>query len=169
MAIGFTMERYYRFPYQLLNPIVYFCGRFESIMDTKFVTHPGFIKSISDGKAEVTIISKSACATCDIKGSCSVSDTKEKVIDVRLPERIENYQIGQSVTVKMKQSSGVWAILFGYVFPFVAVVLALIVLTSLQFDQGLAGVLSISILIPYYFVIYLSRNLFKKRFDHSLV
>lgn len=138
-------------------------------MDTKFVTHPGFIKSISDGKAEVMIISKSACATCDIGGSCSVSDTKEKVIDVRLPQSEENYQVGQSVTVQMKQSSGVWAILFGYVFPFVAVVLVLVILTSLSLDQGLAGLLSLSILLPYYFVIYLSRNLFKKRFDHSIV
>lgn len=115
------------------------------------------------------IISKSACATCDISGNCSVSDTKEKVIDVRLPENGENYQLGQSVTIKMKQSSGVWAILFGYVFPFVAIVLALVILTSLDLDQGLAGLLSLSILLPYYFVIYLNRNLFKKRFDHSIV
>lgn len=119
--------------------------------------------------AEVMIISKSACATCDIGGSCSVSDTKEKVIDVRLPNHGESYQVGQQVTVKMKQSSGVWAILFGYVFPFVAVVLSLVILTSMNLDQGLAGVLSLSILAPYYFIIYLNRNLFKKRFDHSIV
>ena len=138
-------------------------------MNAKFVTHPGFIKSISAGKAEVAIIAKSACASCEIKGACSVSDTTEKFIDVKLPDKSENYRIGQAVTVKMKQSSGTWAILFGYVFPFVLILAALIIFTSLNLDQGLAGVLSLSMLLPYYFVLYLLRNLFKKRFDHSII
>lgn len=138
-------------------------------MNSKFVTHPGFIKSIANGKAEVSIIAKSACASCEISGSCSVSDTTEKIIDVKLPDDSENYQIGQAVTVKMKQSSGTWAILFGYVFPFVLIVAALIIFTSMNLDQGLAGVLSLSMLLPYYFVLYLLRNFFKKRFDHSII
>ncbi len=138
-------------------------------MNTKFVTHPGFIKSISNGNAEVAIIAKSGCASCEINGSCSVSDTTEKIIDVKLPKSDDNYNIGQPVTIKMKQSNGAWAILFGYVFPFVAIVATLIVLTSLEIDQGLAGALSLAMLIPYYFVIYLARNLFKKRFNHSIV
>ncbi len=138
-------------------------------MNSKFVTHPGFIKSIADDKAEVVIIAKSACASCEINGSCSVSDTKEKIIDVTLPNNRGSYKVGQAVQVKMKQSSGTWAILFGYVFPFVIIVATLVMLTTLHFEQGLAGMLSLAMLIPYYFVIYLSRNFFKKRFDHSIV
>lgn len=139
-------------------------------MSTKFVTHPGFIKSISDGEAEVAIIAKSGCASCEINGSCSVSsDTSEKIIDVKLPKSDDNYSIGQAVTIKMKQSNGAWAILFGYVFPFVVIVATLILLTALNFDQGLAGGLALATLIPYYFVLYLSRNIFKKSFDHSIV
>ncbi|RLD49858.1 MAG: hypothetical protein DRJ05_20415 [Bacteroidetes bacterium] len=138
-------------------------------MDTKFVTHPGFIKSIADGNAEVSIIAKSACASCEINGSCSVSDTSEKIIDVRLPKSESDYHIGQSVTIKMRQSSGVWAILFGYVFPFILIVATLIILTSLHFEQGLAGVLSLASLIPYYLTIYFFRNHFKKQFDHTII
>ena len=138
-------------------------------MSSKFVTHPGFIKSISKDTAQVAIIAKSGCASCEISGSCSVSDTKEKIIDVRLPDNNENYEIGQSVLIKMKQSSGVWAILFGYVFPFVIIVATLILLSALDFDQGLAGGLSLATLIPYYFVLYLSMDFFIKSFDHSIV
>jgi sigma-E factor negative regulatory protein RseC len=137
-------------------------------MSSKLVTHPGFIKSINENKAEVVIIAKSACASCEINGTCSVSDTKEKIIDVTLPDNSGPYQVGQSVLVKMKQSSGTWAILFGYVFPFILIVATLIILTSLHLDQGLAGLLSLAMLVPYYFVIYLSRNFFKKSFDHSI-
>ncbi|RLD45686.1 MAG: RseC/MucC family positive regulator of sigma(E) [Bacteroidetes bacterium] len=138
-------------------------------MSNKFVTHPGFIKSISNSTAEVAIIAKSGCASCEISGSCSVSDTQEKIIDVSLPDNHETYKIGQSVMIKMKQSSGVWAILFGYVFPFLVIVATLILLSALNFDQGLAGILSLATLIPYYFVMYLSRDFFKKNFDHSIV
>ncbi|MCF6171806.1 MAG: SoxR reducing system RseC family protein [Bacteroidales bacterium] len=138
-------------------------------MNTKFVTHPGFIKSISNDKAEVSIIAKSGCASCEISGSCSVSDTTEKIVDVRLSGENNNYEIGQAVTIKMKQSSGTWAILFGYVFPFILILVALILFTSMELDQGLAGLFSLSLLLPYYFVLYLLRNFFKKRFDHSLV
>jgi len=138
-------------------------------MSTKFVTHPGFIKSITDGKAEVVIIAKSGCASCEINGSCSVSDTSEKIIDVRLSEQGPAYKIGQPVTIQMKQSNGTWAILFGYVFPFIVIVATLILLTSLHFDQGLAGVLSLATLLPYYFTLYLFRNIFRKRFDNSIV
>ncbi len=138
-------------------------------MSTKFVTHPGFIKHILNGTAEVSIITRSACASCEIKGSCSVSETTEKIIDVKLPTGEENYQVGQAVTIKMRQSAGTWAILFGYVFPFVVIVVALIVFTNLEFDQALAGLLSLATLVPYYFLLYLFRDAFKKRFDHSIV
>jgi sigma-E factor negative regulatory protein RseC len=138
-------------------------------MSAKFVTHPGFIKSISNGRAEVSIIAKSACASCEINGSCSVSDTSEKIIDVKLDSDRQTYEVGQPVTIQMKQSSGTWAILFGYVFPFVVIVATLILLTFLQFDQGLAGVLSLATLVPYYFVLYLFRNTFTKRFSNSIV
>lgn len=137
-------------------------------MSSKLVTHPGIIRSINENKAEVVIISKSACASCEINGSCSVSDTKEKIIDVSLPNSSMQYQVGQSVLVQMKQSSGTWAILFGYVFPFILIVATLIFLTSIQIDQGLAGILSLAMLIPYYFIIYLFRNFFKKSFNHSI-
>jgi sigma-E factor negative regulatory protein RseC len=138
-------------------------------MNSKFVTHPGFIKSISGNKAEVAIIAKSGCASCEINGSCSVSDTSEKMIDVKLPDGEDEYRIGQAVTIKMKQSNGTWAIMFGYVFPFVVIVATLVFLTALNLDQGLAGILSLSMLIPYYFALYLSRNVFKKSFNHSIV
>ncbi len=117
--------------------------------------------------AEVVIISKSGCASCEINGSCSVSDMEEKVIDVDFNEG-QNYKIGSQVTVEMKQSQGTWAVLLGYVFPFLVILISMILLSYLNLDEGLTGVISLSLLIPYYAILYFSKDFLKKNFTYRI-
>jgi sigma-E factor negative regulatory protein RseC len=133
------------------------------------ITHPGIVKSINNNKAEISIIVNSGCASCAINGSCSLSeiDVKEKIIQVTLtPE--SNYKVGQHVTIEMKQSMGSWAVLLGYFFPFLFVLIGLIVFISLGIDQGISALLSIGLLIPYYLVLYLTRHNLQKKFTYTI-
>lgn len=139
----------------------------SNVLKENTVTHPGFIKTIEAQKIEVTIISVSGCASCQIKGSCSVSDTEEKSVWVNL-DNPSDYQIGQQVTVQMSQSMGTWAVLFGYVFPFVVLVAGLIGFLSLGLDQGLSGLLALGMLVPYYLVLYFTRHWLGTRFKYTL-
>jgi len=131
------------------------------------VTHSGIIKSIINRRVLVSIIACSACASCHIKGACTLSEVEEKIIEVDLVED-QNFSIGQEVMVEMKQALGTWAVLFGYFFPFLLVISSLIIFTVLGLDQGLSGVLSILILAPYYLIMYLSRSFLRKRFTYRL-
>jgi len=131
------------------------------------VTHSGIVKSIINRRVLVSIIARSACASCHIKGACTLSEVEEKIIEVDLVED-QNFSIGQEVMVEMKQALGTWAVLFGYFFPFLLVISSLIIFTALGFDQGLSGVLSILILAPYYIIMYLSRSFLRKRFTYRL-
>ena len=115
----------------------------------------------------VSIIARSACASCHIKGACTLSEVEEKIIEVDIVED-QNFSIGQEVIVEMKQALGTWAVLFGYFFPFLLVISSLIIFTALGFDQGLSGVLSILMLAPYYLILYLSRSFLRKRFTYRL-
>ena len=45
------------------------------------VSHDGIIIGINDDEVEVKILSKSACASCNIKGACNMSEMKEKIIE----------------------------------------------------------------------------------------
>jgi sigma-E factor negative regulatory protein RseC len=134
----------------------------------KIITHPGYVSKIERGRAEVTVITKSACASCDVKSSCALGETKAKVIDIDLKPG-ERYEQGQQVTVEMKQSLGSWAVLLGYFFPFLVVLLGLIVFTSSGMDEGLSGLLSLGLLVPYYVVLYTLRDYFKKRFSYRVI
>ena len=131
------------------------------------VTHPGIVKKVEGNKAEISVISKASCVSCSLNNVCSVSDMKEKIIEVDL-NQMGKYSEGESVVVEMKQSYGTWAVLLGYFFPFLVLFLGLILFLHFGLDQGLAGILAIALLVPYYGVLYLMRDYFKKRFRYHI-
>lgn len=136
-------------------------------MKKNIVTHPGVIKRVEEDKVEVAIMVTSGCASCEIKGACSVSDVEEKSVMVKI-ENAEDFKAGQQITIEMSQSLGTWAILLGYVFPFLVLFLGLLVFVNLGLDQGLAGLLALLLLLPYYLSLYLSRNYLGSRFSYNI-
>lgn len=133
----------------------------------KIVTHPGVVKQINGNRISVSVISKAGCASCQLKGSCSVGEVEEKVVEMELPRGF-SFKEGQMVTVEMKQSLGTMAVLLGYFFPFLVVLFSLILFLGFGFDQGLAGIFSLLTLVPYYGVLYLLKDFFADRFHYNL-
>lgn len=136
-------------------------------MSQQIITHPGIIKSIVKNKAEVSIIVNSGCASCEVKSSCAISEAKEKIIEVGLSSN-DHFATGQQVMVEMKQSMGTWAVLLGYLFPFLVVLFALIIFTSIGVNEGLSALLSLAILVPYYLVLFLAKHSLQKKFTYSM-
>lgn len=137
-------------------------------MKENVVTHEGIVKSTGNATVMVSVIAKSACISCQVKGACSLSDIEEKIIEVDLPEDQADLKPGEHVTVEMKESLGTWAVLLGYVFPFLVVLISLIIYTSAGINEGLAGLFSVLILAPYYIILYLSRRFLRKKFTYRL-
>lgn len=128
------------------------------------IEHPAIITKISDENIEVMILSKSACSSCNAKGSCNMSEMEEKNVTVaRLPNI--DYAIGQQVILYMQQQLGTIAVFLGYILPFLLVLLTLIIGISLGFSEGLSGLAALFILIPYYAVIYMMRSKLGKKFQ----
>ncbi len=130
------------------------------------ISHKGIIKSITDQKIVVCIISESACASCHAKGVCSAADMQDKEVEIR--NFSGEYRVGQSVQVVGKTAQGFKALFYGYVFPFLLIMLVLITLTRLQFSEGVSGLISLSILVPYYLILYLTRNKIRKSFEFEI-
>lgn len=130
------------------------------------ISHKGIIKSLTDQQIVVSIVNESACSSCHAKGVCSAADMKDKEIEIR--HFSGDYRVGQSVQIVGKTSQGFKALFYGYVFPFLLIMLVLITLTSLQFSEGISGLVSLSILIPYYLILYLTRNKIRKSFEFEI-
>lgn len=131
------------------------------------IIHPGIIEKISGEKVFVRILSQSACSSCHAKGACTIADIEEKIIEAEM-DPSENRKIGEQVMVKMEESLGQKAVILGYVLPLFVLVGSIILFLSLLKSEGLAALLSILMLVPYYFVLYLFRNSLRKKFNFRI-
>jgi sigma-E factor negative regulatory protein RseC len=132
-------------------------------MEPGSIIHPGIIEEINEEKILVKILSQSACSTCHAKGACSVSEVEEKIIEI-VHATSGNWRKGQQVMVKMEQSLGLKAVFLGYLAPLIILIASIIVFLFLLKNEGLAALLSIMMLAPYYLTLYLFRDKLKKKF-----
>ena len=98
-------------------------------MAEKPIEHKGIIQRITDKSIFVSIIAESACISCKAKGVCTTGDVEEKIIEVIKP--VQDYSIGDHVTVQLKRSLGFRALFYGYILPFIVVLFALIILSAI--------------------------------------
>jgi len=131
------------------------------------IIHPGIIEHIEGDKILVKILSKSACSSCHAKSACTMADMEEKMIEVEAGDN-SDLKEGDDVMVRMDESLGHKAVFLGYGLPFIVLVGSIVVFLSLFSNEGLAAVLSVLMLIPYYAVLYLFRNRLQKQFRFRL-
>jgi sigma-E factor negative regulatory protein RseC len=138
-----------------------------SATDQSIIIHPGIVDHIEKGKVFVRILSQSACSTCHSKGICSVSDVEEKIVEVDVRNE-DSYHKGDQVTVRMQLRLGNKAVMLGYVIPLVILVASIITFVLIFDNEGLAALLSLLMLVPYYFILYLLRKKLKQQFSFTL-
>jgi sigma-E factor negative regulatory protein RseC len=129
------------------------------------IDHEGIVKNADGKSVVVTISSETACSGCHAEKSCNISGKKDKTIEIT---GTFNVKQGDSVTVQMKQIMGYTALLYGYLLPLISVVTLLIVLISVKMSELASGLISISILIPYYLILYLFRKRINDKFRFTL-
>jgi sigma-E factor negative regulatory protein RseC len=135
--------------------------------EIKTIEHDGIVESVQSDKVNVRILAIAGCASCQLKGVCSSSDLEEKIIEVF--NNSKNYKVGEKVRVALKQSLGFRALFLGYVLPFIIVLATLIITTNIFDSEAISGLLSLSILLPYYLGLYLLRNKVQKIFTFSII
>lgn len=133
---------------------------------TKTLEHFGKVREITLNSIKVCIQGQVSCAGCQAQGFCGTADATEKFVVVHRPNH--NFFVGEEVKVVIMQSLGFKALFLGYLFPFLLVVGSLVVLSSIGFSEGLAGVISLLLLAPYYMAIYLSRESISKKFNFDI-
>lgn len=129
------------------------------------IEHKGTVQVVNNNSVLVRIITSSACSGCHAESVCGLSGKKDKTISVK---GRYNVSPGDSVTVRMKQSQGFRAVLLGYIIPFLIMIVCLVILVSLSFSEMIAGLASLAILIPYFFILYFFRNRINESFTFTI-
>jgi sigma-E factor negative regulatory protein RseC len=129
------------------------------------IHHDGTVKKVDDNSVLVSIISASSCSGCHAEGICGLSGKEEKTIDLKGKY---NVAPGDKVTILMEQSTGYKAVVLSYLIPLVIVITSLAMLNSLSVSELTAGLVSILLLGPYFFILYLFRKRINRSFTFTL-
>jgi len=132
---------------------------------SKEIKHPGVITSIDSSKIKVNITTYSACFSCRAKGICSISDVKDKIVEI---PKTAGFSVGQEVQVILHQTQGFKALYLGYVQPFIVVLITLIITSSLSRNEILAGLISLGALALYYLVLYFYKEKIRNKFTFAI-
>lgn len=139
----------------------------KSVEETE-ISHVGAVEEIrSDGSIAVRIVSAPGCVSCSANGICNASEIEEKIVEVANPKD-HNYAVGDSVLVSLKQSAGLRAVLLGYIYPFLVMLITLIIMLTITDNQGVAGLSALGMLAPYYLILYLTKKRQKESFQFEI-
>ena len=131
------------------------------------ICHNGRVTNIDDTTIYVVIVAKSACSSCHSKTMCSMTEMEEKIIEIKRNDT-HNFQIGDKVEVKMNQSMGTKAVLLGYFIPFILMMITLIASYNITGNEAITGLLTIVVLVIYYFLLFIFKKQISKNFSFQI-
>ncbi len=129
------------------------------------IEHIGIVSELGNKLILVDLSVKSACAACHAKGVCGV-DSAQKTVEVRTDKT--SFNVGDVVNVIMQESLGMKALFLGYILPFIVLVAGLFVFLEIGFNELISGLISISMLLPYYLGLYFLRDRIKREFNFDI-
>lgn len=130
-----------------------------------YIEHQGTVSKIGGSSLTVSLQGNVHCEGCKAQSACGVSESNDKEIEVPINDA---YRINEPVTILMQKQLGMRAVFWAYLFPFILLVSVLFI--SVNFvEEWLSGVLALAILIPYFLVLYLTKSLFKKAFQVTVL
>ena len=136
-------------------------------MTNNTIKHLGIVENIQGSHLSVRIVQTSACAACSAKGHCSSADSKDKIIDM-IDTAASSYRVGEKVMVIGETSMGMMAVVLAFIIPFVLLIFSLFLFMALMENELYSALLSLAILIPYYFILWLNKTRLKQKFSFTI-
>lgn len=95
-----------------------------------------------------------------------MSEQKDKLIEV--PADGERFSAGERVMVCGRSSLGLQAVLLAFVLPIIIVVAGIALGERWGWGETASGLAGLALLIPYYGVLYMARDILRKKFTFTL-
>jgi sigma-E factor negative regulatory protein RseC len=129
------------------------------------IEHTGIVTGIGDGSIVVKITAHPACSSCHASGVCNASGSVDKYFQLPVQDGITE---GQNVRVITLLSTGFRALLMGYVYPLMVLLISLMVTLAVGMSEVLAGICSLLLTVLYYLVLYRLRGRIEKTINFTL-
>lgn len=130
------------------------------------IRHSGIITEWTEHGVAVQIIQQSACSSCHVRRLCQTSESKKMIITV--PGHYPSLSVGAPVELEGNLHESRHAIVLAYAIPLALMVVVLLVAID-EVGEGWASLLSLSVLLIYYFILYLLRDRIGRRFSFTII
>ena len=122
------------------------------------IRHDGIVESVEEGYVRVRIVQTSACAGCKVASRCHTAEAKDKVVDVRGVKDASRWHVGDAVVVSTDGSMAGRALLIGFGWPLILMLLVLVMAMAAGCSEGMTALLMLASLVPYYVGVWLCRD-----------
>lgn len=121
------------------------------------IQHKGIIFDIVGNRIDVSVTAESACGSCKVKGSCGMSESKEKNVSV-ISDNPDSYRVGEEVMVSVGKAMGIRAVVLAYVVPLFMLLAILLILVQAGVGEVAAGLASIAAVAVWYVALWIFRK-----------
>jgi len=130
----------------------------------ELIEHSGVVERTEGDTVYVRITSRSACGSCKARQACGLAEAQDKIVTVATPGAAE-YAAGDAVTVGVRRSAGIRAVVLAYVGA-LAVLMAVLVaaIAGMGWSEGAGALAAIAGVGVYYFVLWL----FRTKIEHTI-
>ena len=132
------------------------------------IQHQGIVESIEEQHVRVRITQTAACAGCKISSHCTSTEAKDKLIDVYNDTMAQQRQIGDVVTVTTSGTAAGKALLLSFGLPLVIMFVVFFTATALGCSQGIAALMMLGALVPYYIILWFMRRHIAEKIAFSI-
>ncbi|MDR1645819.1 MAG: SoxR reducing system RseC family protein [Tannerellaceae bacterium] len=130
------------------------------------MTHCGVVERIEGHTVYVRIAQQPACSGCQVKAACTTANGKEQIIEVTDPSGA--FRVNEPVRIEGKNSMGTRAVLLAFIVPLALIIATILAGSALQWGEAASALASLILLLPYYIILYLFRNVLKKKFVFTI-
>ena len=128
--------------------------------------HSATVSRISGNSVFVSMDQNIHCDSCRAKMACGLSESKTEEVEIINTD--SSFKIDENVNVVINKAMGLKAVIWAYVLPFILLISALVI-SSLFFSEWQAGLIALTILVPYYFILRSLNSVFRKKFKISVL
>ena len=125
----------------------------------------GIIEKVTDDTLEIRIKCMSSCECCSGRENCGIKSQISKILKIKADVDNKKYREGQEVELSVSLKTGIVSLFFAYILPLILVVSVLCISLYFTNSETASAIYSLSILFPYYFLLFYLNSWLKKRLE----
>lgn len=132
-------------------------------MESERVCKEGIVRKVQGNHLWVEIVVSSACGGCAAKSLCNISEKKNEIVEA---ENLtgEEFTVGETVQIQMQETQAHRAVVIGYFFPFIVLIIGLFGCYALTHIEWLSALVAFGLTAIYYFILKLFDKRLARRF-----